>query len=271
METFNQTFNQTFDGLLPTNIFVLENNKIVEKSFVIMDWIDDNIKNLFTEEVILQAVKNINISFKDLYTITFETNNIYTKTTYSIHRFEQTIKEKTYHKPEIITNKYTIFRKSGLNQKTLFLECLLLTFPKLAEFKQTVIVDDFAINIKEIQTSHICLSDIPTSMKNMTINEILALPKDYVVKEEKLPIKVYLDSSDKVKMYFEVDDRDSVGILLEDIKNRDLTNSEENTIRRKISYAELTRNRMTKEEIEVKKTMFKTNKYLKFKDIIQNS
>lgn len=264
--TTNTLYKLNFNGLMPTKIHVLKNDSIIERDFDVMDWISISIKKVFHKEVILKAISNLNIHFMDLYNLKEYVNNIPIDV-YSIHNFKVVETHKNKFHDVKIDKYYKVYVPSELSQGKLFIECLLITYPKLKELYRVSI--DESNDINDIRSSSVWLANLPESLKDMTINEILALPNDYKIETKVFPLDIYLNTTSDVKFYFKTRNGNSNGIFLDDLISKNFEKSEEHSLATKTRYeVDIVKN-TKQEEIDKIKDDFQDKDYIRFKKIIQ--
>lgn len=173
-------------------------NSIIEEDFNLLDWVDERIKQYFTDEEILKAICELDLTFKDLTKFSYANMNALDKTVvylpkvYHISRETPTNKSGKHRFGSIYsTDSYSINIPNDLINGDLVLKLLNNKY----DFTNKKIYNNINVvsfDLVEFSTSFKNLTDLPTQLRTLTVEQLLSLNKvDYEEQESKF--NIYMD------------------------------------------------------------------------------
>lgn len=188
-----------------------QNPQIIEVLFELVNWINPNLINEFGLETVTKALTNLQYSFRELRKIQkvtskgFKLLECYPVNSFWFNNSEtKQVKDGSRWKTETI-EKYVFYVPGNLNFGELFRECLILQNPLLRQFtaKKEIVFDVG----KFLNESVNLMKDVPEELRNLTLNEIAALPSPYQITVNSPKLKCYSPHTgfEKYEFYFELE------------------------------------------------------------------
>lgn len=185
--------------------------QIIEVPFELAKWINPNLINEFGLETVNNAISNLQYSFRELREIKnvtskgFKLLEYYPVNSFWFNDSEtKQVKDGNRWKT-VTTEKYVFYVPGNLHFGELFRECLLLQNPLLREFTTTKEI--FFDVEKFLNESVNLMRDVPEELRNLTLNEIAALPSPYRITINSPKLKCYSPhiKFENYEFYFELE------------------------------------------------------------------
>jgi hypothetical protein len=204
------------DNFFPKTIqqVVLGDNQkpeIIEVPFELANWINPNLLNEFGLETVTQALTNLQYSFRELREIKsvtskgFQLLEYYPINSYWFNNSESKQAKDGNHWKTVRTEKYVFYVLGNLKFGEVFRECLFLQNHLLREFntKKEILFDVE----KFLNESVNLMKDIPAELRDLTLNEIAALPSPYRITVNSPKLKCYSPHTkfENYEFYFELE------------------------------------------------------------------
>jgi hypothetical protein len=177
--------NDNFFPKTIKQIVLGENEKpeIIEVPFELANWVNPNLSNEFGLETVTKAVSNLQYSFRELQTIKEVTSKGFNLLEmYPVNSFwfktseTKQVKDGNRWKA-VTTEKYVFYVPGNLHFGEIFRECLFLQNPLLRQFTTT---KEIVFEVEKFLNDFVNLMiDVPAELRNLTLNEIAALPSPY--------------------------------------------------------------------------------------------
>jgi hypothetical protein len=188
------------------SVFDVINSKefnIIDQEFNILDWVDDKIKNHFTDDEILKVIHDLNITFDDLSNygqnicVAFQPDNriVYLPKVYSLTGIKQTKKGKHRLGNYYTTDLYSCSVPNNLINGSITLKLLQNKYPFINKpiYNKTTIVDfNLAEFMKGFSNN---IMDIPEKLRSFTIEQLLSL-NSISFESSKSNFNIYSDITD---------------------------------------------------------------------------
>ena len=209
--------NDNFFPKIIQQVVLGDNQKpeIIEVPFELANWINPNLLNEFGLETVTQALTNLQYSFRELREIKNVTSKGFKLLEhYSVNSFwfntSETKQVKDGYAWKTVTiEKYVFYVPGNLKFGEIIRECLLLQNPLLREFntKKEILFDVE----KFLNESVDLMKDVPEELRDLTLNEIAALPSPYPITVNSPKLKCYSPHTDfeNYEFYFELEKEES--------------------------------------------------------------
>lgn len=188
------------DNFFPKTIkqVVLDENQkpqITKIPFESAEWINPNLLNEFGLETVTDALNNLQYSFRELREIkevrskNFNLLEMYPVNSFWFNTSETRQVKDGYGWKTVKTEKYVFYVPGNLHFGELFGECLFLQNPKLRQFttKKKILFE----TEKFLNESVDLMKDVPEELRDLTLNEIAALPNPYRISVNSSRLKCY--------------------------------------------------------------------------------
>lgn len=204
------------DNFFPKTIkqVVLDDNQkpeIIEVPFELANWINPHLLNEFGLETVTNALNNLQYSFRELREIKnvtsrgFKLLEMYPVNSFWFNTSETKQVKDGYGWKTVRTEKYVFYVPGNLKFGEIFRECLFLQNPLLREFniKKEILFE----TEKFLNESVDLMKDIPEELRNLTLNEIAALPNPYRITVNSPKLKCYSPHTkfEEYEFYFELE------------------------------------------------------------------
>lgn len=204
------------DNFFPKTIkqVVLGDNQkleIIEVPFELANWVNPNLLNEFGLETVTTAVSNLQYSFRELREIKnvtskgFQLLEYYPVNSFWFNNSEtKQVKDGNRWKT-VTTDKYVFYVPGNLKFGEIFRECLFLQNPLLRHFTTTKeIVFDVEKSLNDFVS---LMKDVPEVLRDLTLNEIAALPSPYPITINSSKLKCYTPHTkfEDYEFYFELE------------------------------------------------------------------
>ncbi len=206
----------TNDNFFPKTIkqIVLSNDQmpeIIEVPFELAKWINPNLINEFGLETVNNAVSNLQYSFRELREIKSATSKgfklleMYPVNSFWFKNSETKQVKDGYGWKTVTIEKYVFYVPGNLNFGEIFRECLFLQNPLLREFSTKKVI--FFDVEKFLNESVNLMKDVPQELRELTLNEIAALPSPYQITVNSSKLKCYSPHTkfENYEFYFELE------------------------------------------------------------------
>lgn len=204
------------DNFFPKTIrqIVLGDNqkpKIIEVPFELEKWVNPNLIYEFGLETVTHALINLQYSFRELREIKNVTSNgfklleMYPVNSFWFNNSKTKQVKDGNHWITIKTEKYVFYVPGNLKFGEIFRECLFLQNPLLMEF---TVKKEILFEVEKFLNDSVNLmKDVPKVLRNLTLNEIAALPSPYRIIKKSSRIKCYTPHTDfeSYEFYFELE------------------------------------------------------------------
>lgn len=227
------------DNFFPKIIkqIVLDDNQkpeIIEIPFELANWINPNLLNEFGLETVTKAVSNLQYSFRELREIKsvtskgFQLLEYYPVNSFWFNNWETKQVKDGNHWKTVRTDKYVFYVPANLNFGEIFRECLFLQNPLLRKFTTK---KEVLFNVEKFLNDSVNLMrNAPAELRDLTLNEIAALPSPYRIIKKSSKIKCYSPHTkfENYEFYFELGKEEgrkinSLYIPFEAYKRRDFS------------------------------------------------
>ena len=189
--------------------------EIIEVPFELANWVNPNLINEFGLETVTKALTNLQYSFRELR----ETKNVTSKgfkllEMYPVNSFwfnnseTKQVKDGNRWKT-VTTDKYVFYVPGNLKFGEIFRECLFLQHPLLKQFTTT---KEIVFDVEKFLNDFVSLmKDVPEELRDLSLNEIAALPNPYRITVNSPKLKCFSPHTDfeNYEFYFELEKEES--------------------------------------------------------------
>lgn len=204
------------DNFFPKTIkqVVLSDNQkpeIIEVPFDLAKWINPNLLNEFGTETVTKALTNLQYSFRELREIKevtskgFNLLEHYPVNSFWFNNSETKQVKKGYSWKTVTIDKYVFYVPGNLKFGEIFRECLFLQTPLLRKFTTT---KEVLFDVEKFLNNSVDLmKDVPEELRDLTLNEIAALPSPYRITVNLSKLKCYSPDTnfENYEFYFELE------------------------------------------------------------------
>lgn len=185
--------------------------EIIEIPFDLEKWINPNLLNEFGLETVTKALNNLQYSFRELReskSVTskgFQLLELYPVNSFWFNNWETKQVKDGNHWKTVRTDKYVFYVPANLNFGEIFRECLFIKNPLLRKFTtKKEVLFDVGKFLNELVN---LMKDVPAELRDLTLNEIAALPSPYRIIKKSSKIKCYAPHADfeSYEFYFELE------------------------------------------------------------------
>ena len=204
------------DNFFPKSIkqVVLGDNQkplIIEVPFELANWVNPNLINEFGLETVTKALTNLQYSFRELREIKevsskgFKLLEMYPVNSFWFNTSETKQVKEDYGWKTVRTEKYVFYVPGSINFGEVFRECLFLQNPLLRKF---TVKKEIVFKVEKFLNQSVDLmKDVPEELRDLTLNEIAALPSPYLITVNSPKLKCYSPHPDfeNYEFYFELE------------------------------------------------------------------
>jgi hypothetical protein len=176
-------------------------NSIAEEDFNLIDWVDERFKKYFTDEEIIKAIYELDLTFKDLTKLSNVSVNALDKTVIYLPKVYHISYDTPTHKSgkhrfgsAYSTDTYSVNIPNDLINGDLGLKLLNNKY----DFTNKKIYNDINVvsfDLVEFSTSFKNLTDLPVQLRSLTVEQLLSLNKvDYEERTSKFHIFMDLEN-----------------------------------------------------------------------------
>lgn len=185
--------------------------KVIEVPFELAEWINPNLINEFGLETVACALTNLQYSFRELREIKkatskgFKLLGMYPVNSYWFNTSETKQVKVGYGWKTVTTKEYVFYVPGNLKFGKVFRECLFLQNPLLRQFKTT---KEVLFDVEKFFNESVDLMrDVPEELRDLTLNEIAALPSPYRITIDSPKLKCYSSHTnfEEYEFYFELE------------------------------------------------------------------
>lgn len=204
------------DNFFPKTIkqVVLSDNQkpeVIEVPFELASWVNPNLLNEFGLETVTKALTNLQYSFRELREIKevaskgFKLLEHYPVNSFWFNNSETKQVKDGYGWKTVTIDKYVFYVPGNLKFGEVFRECLFLQTPLLRQFTAKKEIH-FDVE-KFLNESVDLMKDVPAELRDLTLNEIAALPSPYQITVDSSKLKCYSPHTnfENYEFYFELE------------------------------------------------------------------